>query len=431
MRVEPASRLIGELTPPPDKSISHRAALLGAMSNGPSAIEGCLRSADTDATLAAVEALGTTVDRRPVDEARMDVAIAGVGLRGIAGRDAEIEVRNAGTLMRLLPGWLAGQETGHWKLDGDESIRRRPVDRVVEPLRLMGARIDCRDDRLPPIVVDGASLRGIEYELPVASAQGKSCLLIAGLLAGGETTVVEPLPTRDHTEIMLASAGAAVTVDRPRISVRTADALRLERVRVPGDLSSAAFFLVAATLVPGSRVRLEGVGVNPTRTGMLDVMVRMGANVQVEPAGTGEGEPVADVTAGHSALEAASVEAAEVPLMIDELPLVALLGAFAEGTTVVSGAGELRVKESDRIATVVSGLSGLGVAIEATEDGFAVEGGHGVRGGTIDAAGDHRLAMLGAVAGAASREGVEIRGFEAAAVSYPSFARDLAALTFA
>jgi 3-phosphoshikimate 1-carboxyvinyltransferase len=435
MRVEPASRLTGDLTPPPDKSISHRAALIAAMSDGPVLIRGCLRSADTAATLDAVRTLGAEVEERPRDEAVSDVSLRGLGLRGIAGGREAIDVRNAGTLLRLLPGWLAGQESGHWELDGDESIRRRPVDRVVEPLRRMGGRVACRDGRLPPIAVDGSNLEGITYELPVASAQVKSCLLIAGMLARGETTVVESLPTRDHTEIMLAAAGAPVEVMRSaptapaRVSVHAAERLELDQVSVPGDLSSAAFFAVAATLVPGSRVRLRAVGVNPTRTGIITVMKRMGASIELEPGDAGGGEPVADLTVSHAQLVGTLVEGAEVPILIDELPLVGLLGAFAEGGTVVRGAGELRHKESDRIATVVAGLAALGVAIEATDDGFAVEGGNGVRGGTLDAAGDHRLAMLGAVAGLASREGVEVRGFEAAAVSYPRFAHDLAILT--
>jgi 3-phosphoshikimate 1-carboxyvinyltransferase len=408
--------------PPADKSISHRAAILGAMSEGRTTVRNYLRAADTDSTLAAVQSVGAEIAVRD-----QEVEIGGVGLRG--AEPASIDVGNAGTLLRLLPGWLAGQARGKWTLDGDESIRRRPVDRVAEPLRLMGARVACRDDRLPPLEVEGGQLAGIRYELPVASAQVKSCVLLAGLLAQGETEVVESAPSRDHTERMLVAAGAELTSRDGVVTVRAAERLELADVTVPGDFSSAAFWLVAATLVPGSEVRLAEVGLNPTRIGLLRVLQRMGAPVTVESRRMEGMEPIAALAARHGPLGATTIEAGEVPLLIDELPLVALLGAFAEGTTVVSGAGELRHKESDRIATVVDGLHALGARIEARPDGFTVEGGGGLRGGVLDAGGDHRLAMLGAVAGLASREGIEIRGAEAADVSYPGFFRDLDMLT--
>jgi 3-phosphoshikimate 1-carboxyvinyltransferase len=304
---------------------------------------------------------------------------------------------------------------------------------VAEPLRAMGADLAAREDRFPPLTVRGAALEGIEYELPVASAQVKSCVLLAGLLAAGRTTVVEPAPSRDHTERMLAAAGVSVERHGTSVSVGCQDELELEAVAVPGDPSSAAFHVAAAILVRGSRIVLTGHGANWTRVGFLRIAQRMGAVVlaELEPPG-GDAvpaeEPVCEVDVAHGPLVATTVEAAEVPLAIDELPLVALLGCFAEGETVVRGAAELRLKESDRIAAVVDGLRGLGADIEATEDGFAVRGGGGLRGGTIDSLGDHRLAMLGAVAGLASREGVEVVGMEAAAISYPGFERDLAAL---
>jgi 3-phosphoshikimate 1-carboxyvinyltransferase len=279
----------------------------------------------------------------------------------------------------------------------------------------MGARVECRDDRLPPLEIEGGELAGIRYELPVASAQVKSCVLLAGLLADGETVVVEGARTRDHTERMLVAAGAGLTSRDGVVTVRRAERLEPSDVAVPGDFSSAAFWLVAATLVPGSELRLTDVGLNPTRIGLLRVLERMGAPATVESRRMAGMEPVAELVARHGALEATTIDADEVPLLIDELPLVALLAAWAEGTTVVSGAGELRHKESDRIAT--------------RPDGFAVEGGGGLRGGTLDAGGDHRLAMLGAVAGLASREGVEIHGAEAADVSYPGFFRDLDMVT--
>jgi 3-phosphoshikimate 1-carboxyvinyltransferase len=319
-------------------------------------------------------------------------------------------------------------------LDGDASIRRRPVDRVAEPLSRMGAAVEARDGRFPPFMVMGADLRGIEYRLPVASAQVKSCVLIAGLLAEGETTVIEPEPSRDHTERLLARGAARVRRSGDRVTVGCQDELELPDLHVPADPSSGAFHVAAALLVPGSRIVVAGMAANWTRTGFLRIAQRMGG-VIVGPLEDPSQELVADepvceeLDVRSGPLEGTVVEAAEVPLAIDELPLVALLGCFAEGETVVRGAGELRLKESDRIATVVDGLRGLGASIEALPDGFVVQGGGGLRGGVLEAHGDHRLAMLGAVAGLASREGVEVVGMEAAAVSYPGFAEDLAALT--
>jgi 3-phosphoshikimate 1-carboxyvinyltransferase len=458
-RFEPGGQLRGTLRPPPDKSISHRAALIAAMAEGETVIEGYLDAADTRSTLAAVERLGAEVERlgagveapaAPMVEKRhhgrrnpalgggIDLRIRGVGLRGPL--PSEIDVGNAGTLLRILPGWLAGQGRGGWTLDGDESIRRRPVDRIAEPLARMGANVSCRDGRLAPLHVEGADLHGIDYELPVASAQVKSCLLLAGLLADGETRITEPAPTRDHTERMLAAAGAKVETaelrtlpvaggaPERRITVVPASALGPTAISVPGDFSSGAFWAVAATIVPGSRVHLEGVGLNPTRIGLLGILNRMGAAIEVEEDLTARTEPRGAIVARHGPLKATRVHAEEVPLAIDELPLVGLLGCFAEGTTVVSGAEELRHKESDRIAAVVEGLRAIGADIEAAEDGFAVRGGGGIHGGVLDSHGDHRLAMLGAIAGLASKEGVEVVGMDAAAVSYPGFEADLAGL---
>ncbi len=436
-RFAPSRPLRGAIEPPPDKSISHRAALLGAMGEGETEVVRYLGAADTRATLDAIRRLGARVEGI-TDGPDLDLRIRGVGLRGPA--PAEIDVGNAGTLLRILPGWLAGQGAGSWVLDGDESIRRRPVDRVAEPLSLMGAGVDCRDGRLPPLRITGGHLHGIDYSLPVASAQVKSCVLLAGLMAEGETTVTEQATTRDHTERMLAAAGAELESVDPRttplvgggparrITVRRADRLEPGRLEVSGDFSSAAFLLVAAVIVPGSSVRLEGVGLNPTRIGLLGILNRMGAAVEVEEAAVGGAEPQGTIVARHSTLAATRVHPEEVPVAIDELPLVALVGCFAEGTTVVSGAQELRHKESDRIASVVDGLRGVGAEIEAREDGFTVEGAGGLEGGALDSHGDHRLAMLGAVAGLGSRRGVEVAGFGAAAISYPGFARDLAAL---
>jgi 3-phosphoshikimate 1-carboxyvinyltransferase len=457
-RFEPAGALRGELRAPPDKSISHRAALVGAMAAEPLRVDNYLRAADTRATREAARALGALVEVHP----------GGIVLRGTGLRDARepgdpIDVGNAGTLMRLLPGWLAGQEGRSFTLDGDASIRRRPVDRIMEPLRRMGARLEGREGRYPPLEVHGSRLRSITYELPMASAQVKSCLLFAGLLAEGTTSIEEPLPSRDHSERLLLRAGASIEREGTRLSIAHADELALDRIVVPGDISSAAYFVAAGVLVKGSRLLIRDVGVNWTRTGFLRILARMGGIVlgdleerpderagafsspaaesaitspaAAQPEGGGPQalatgglvatEPVSDLDVAAGMLEGTAVQPEEVPLAIDELPLVALLGCFAEGETVVRGAAELRVKESDRIATVVDGLRGLGADIVATDDGFAVRGQGALRGGVIDAHGDHRLAMLGAVAGLASSEGVEVEGMEAAAVSYPGFAEDL------
>ncbi len=423
----PGAPLRGTLTPPPDKSLSHRAALLGAISAEPVHVTNYLDAADTRSSLDAVQALGALVDRR-----EDGLMIRGPGLRA-ATPGAAIDVGNAGTLLRLLPGWLAGQPEGSWTLDGDASIRRRPVDRVARPLAEMGAELDARNGRFAPLRIEGRPLHGIEYELPVASAQVKSCLLIAGLLADGTTTVVEPEPSRDHTERLLTRAGAGIERAADRVTVTCQDELLLDAIHVPGDPSSAAFHAAAAVLVPGSRLVIAGMAANWTRVGFFRILQRMGAvligELEERESASADGEPLCELDVAHGPLLGTRVTAAEVPLAIDELPLVALLGCFAEGETVVEGAAELRLKESDRIATVVDGLRGLGADIEATADGFAVRGGGGLRGGVLHAHGDHRLAMLGAVAGLASRDGVEVVGIEAAAVSYPGFTADLAALT--
>jgi 3-phosphoshikimate 1-carboxyvinyltransferase len=428
IRFEPAAGLSGELRAPPDKSISHRAALLGAMASEPVRIERYLHAADTDSTLAAVKALGALVELR--DDGA--VVVRGTGLREAREPDGPIDVGNAGTLLRLLPGWLAAQQGSSFMLDGDASIRRRPIDRIAEPLRLMGAEVSAREGRFPPMTVHGAHLRAISYELAVASAQVKSCVLLAALAADGATTVGEPARSRDHTERLLLNANVAVHRNGRHVTVVNADELLLDTVRVPGDPSSAAFLVAAGVLVPRSRLLIGDVGVNWTRTGFLRIVRRMQGivlgDLEEETGELSPHEPVSDLDVAHGVLEGTVVEADEVPLAIDELPLVALLGCFAEGDTVVRGAHELRVKESDRIAGVVDGLRGLGAEIEATDDGFAVRGTGGLRGGSIDARGDHRMAMLGAVAGLASREGVEVIGMEAATVSYPGFVEDLARL---
>jgi 3-phosphoshikimate 1-carboxyvinyltransferase len=424
-RFEPSGPLRGSLRPPSDKSISHRAALIAAMGEGETRVFDYLDAADTRSTLWALQEVGVPFEHGGVDD-YASLTIKGIGLRG--GKSAEINVGNAGTLLRLLPGWLAGQVGREWILDGDESIRRRPVDRIAVPLREMGADLSAHDDRLPPLRIRGAPLHGITYEMPIASAQVKSCLLFAGLLAEGETQVVEPLPSRDHTERMLAAAGALIDRDGDAVVVRSAERLEPEELLVPADISSAAFFIVAAVFVEGSEIVLREVNVNPTRTGLLAILARMGAKVEREGEREVSGEPIADLRVRPAPLQATEVGGAEIPLAIDELPLVALAACFAEGTTVIRDAEELRRKESDRIETVTAALNALGGKVEPTADGMAIEGTGGLRGGTIDSHGDHRIAMLGAVAGLASEEGVEVRGMEAAAVSYPGFEPDLGSL---
>jgi len=428
MRFEPARGLSGTLRAPADKSISHRAALLGAMASEPVRIENYLHAADTNSTLAAVAALGALVE----ENGEGAVVLRGTGLREARESEQTIDVGNAGTLLRLLPGWLAAQEGRSFALDGDESIRRRPVARIIEPLTQMGAELSAREGRFTPLHVRGAHLHAISYQLPVASAQVKSCVLLAAISADGTTTVTEPALSRDHTERLLLGAGVPISREDRTVSVGNSDEIAIDRITVPGDLSSAAFLIAAGVLVPGSRLLISDVGVNWTRTGFLRILRRMRGIVLGDLETRSEQipaeEPVSDLDVAHGALEGTVVEPDEVPLAIDELPLVALLGCFAEGETIVRGAEELRVKESDRIEGVVAGLRGLGAEIEATPDGFVVQGTGGLDGGSIDAHGDHRMAMVGAVAGLASREGVEVIGMEAAAVSYPGFVDDLTSL---
>lgn len=416
MRVEPVPALEGHVAVPGDKSISHRAVLIGSLCEGATRIVGFGRSADTEATIAAMRALGVEVVDDDVDTVR----VQGVGLRGLSEPASALDCGNAGTLMRLLAGILAGQH-GRFELVGDQSLTARPMERVAEPLRRMGARVDTTDGHAP-LVVEGAALHSIDYRLPVPSAQVKSAVLLAGLLAEGETTVIEPLPTRDHTERLLEQAGARVT-RRPRsVSVEPAERLTLDQIEIPGDFSSAAPLLVAAAIVPGSRVTVHGVGLNPRRTGLLDVLEGMGARVAIYNRRMIGGEPAGEVEVHSSELVAASVSAEEVPALIDELPLFALAACHARGQSTVRGATELRFKESDRLEAIVEELRRLGAHIRTTRDGFRIRGVPArLRGGVVDARGDHRLAMLGAVAGLSSREGVELRGAEVVETSFPGF----------
>jgi 3-phosphoshikimate 1-carboxyvinyltransferase len=425
VRVEPGVALVGDLGVPGVKGICQRGVLLGAVADGESELRGFGHAADTDSAIAVARALGAEVSE-PADDV---VRIRGVGLRGLREPDAPLDCGNAGTVMRLVSGLLAGQEGRRFELVGDESLSGRPV-RVDVPLREMGARVETTDGHAP-VVVEGADLRPIRYELPVASAQVKSSVLLAGLLArGGPTRVVERLPTRDHTERLLSSLGVRVRRRGQEVAVEPVESLPPLSLDIPGDFSSAAPFLVATTLLSGSELRIHGVNLNPTRTGFLDVLERMGARVAVFNRRSAGGEPVGDLDVRSAELVATEIGPEEVPALVDELPLFALAAAMARGDSVVRGAAELRVKESDRIETVTTALRALGVRISETEDGFRIRGVPArPRGGAMDSRDDHRIAMLGAVAGLVSRDGVEVGGAESVAISFPGFFELLASVT--
>jgi 3-phosphoshikimate 1-carboxyvinyltransferase len=418
MRIEPAPSVEGAIAVPGVKGISQRAVLLGAVAEGESTIRGFGRAADTEAAIRVVRDLGVEVD----DEGDETVHVRGAGLRGLREPDAPLDCGNAGTVLRLASGILAGQE-GRFVLTGDESLSRRPQERVAEPLRAMGARVETTNGGAP-VLVEGGRLTPIRYVLPVASAQVKSAVLFAGLYAGGgPTTVVERLPSRDHSERLLREAGVRVVRRGADVAIWPVDRLAPIDVEVAGDFSAAAPFVLAATLLHGSELLVEGVNVNPLRTGFLDVLERMGANIAVFNRRTVSGEPVADLEVRPAELVATLVRRREVPRLIDELPLFALAAGVARGESVVRGAEELRAKETDRIETVTNALRALGVRIAEREDGFGVRGvpTRPKGGGVVRADGDHRIAMLGAIGGLVSREGVEIEGAESVAVSFPGF----------
>jgi 3-phosphoshikimate 1-carboxyvinyltransferase len=417
MRVEPVTRLVGHIAVPGDKSISHRSVLLGAISDGETRITGFGRSADTEATIEAVRALGITVYEHGEDT----LHVFGQGLRGLVAPGRPIDCANSGTLVRLLSGILAGQQGQQFELTGDTSLSSRPMKRITEPLGRMGAGVETDDGHLP-LGIEGRSLRSITYELPVASAQVKSAILLAGLYAKGDTTVVEPQPTRDHTELMLEAAGVTITRREKSVTIQPADRLEPVDIEVPGDFSSAAPFIVAATLVPGSELHIHGVNLNSRRTGLLTILERMGGRVTVYNRRRVGGERVGDLEVRSAELVATTVLADEVPLAIDELPLFALAASCAHGNSRLRGAEELRAKESDRVESTVDALRSLGQHVFATEDGFRIRGvPTRPRGGKIESRGDHRIAMLGAIAGLDSQDGVEIDDPDCVAVSFPGF----------
>jgi 3-phosphoshikimate 1-carboxyvinyltransferase len=431
--ISPCRRIEGSIQAPGDKSISHRALLVGAMGEGEMEITGLSPAADVASSRAAIESIGVeTVDSQVrVESSRassspLDSQIL-LNSRGIAGWRApqgSIDVGNSGTTIRFLLGQLAGSSISA-TLTGDRSIRRRPMRRVVSPLREMGASISGEDDgEHAPLVVTGSRLRGVAHTLPIASAQVKSALLLAGLRAEGETSVEEPALSRDHTERLLEYLGVPITRSGNRLVVKSTS-IQNAKVTVPGDLSSAAFFLVAAALLSGSGVEITSVGVNPTRTGVLDVLRRFGAKVNVSDVVEESGEPRGTIGARAANRQPLDLAGDAVVASLDELPLIALLGTAAEGETVVHDAAELRVKESDRISTIVDGLSRMGADITALPDGFIVRGPTRLHGAAVDAAGDHRIAMALAVAALTADGPTTISGWDCVAVSYPGFEQDL------
>lgn len=411
-----AGPLHGEIAVPGDKSISHRAVMLASLAQGSSRIRGFLEGADTRATAHAFARMGVQIEAPSPGER----IVHGVGLHGLQPPEGPLDCGNAGTAMRLLCGLLAGQSFDT-TLVGDASLSRRPMRRVTGPLARMGASIETGPDGTPPLRIRGGhALRGIDFASPVASAQVKSAILLAGLYADGETAVAEPRPTRDYTERMLATFGWPVTFTPGRAHLSGGHALRATNVDVPADFSSAAFFIVAATLVPGSELVLRAVGMNPRRTGLLQVLRAMGADIAEENRHEAGGEPVADLVIRHASLHGIEVPVEHVADMIDEFPALFVAAARAEGVTTIRGAEELRVKESDRIAVMAAGLRALGARVEETPDGAVIEAG-ALRCGSVEAHADHRCAMAFAVAGAVADGPVTIRDCANVATSFPGF----------
>jgi 3-phosphoshikimate 1-carboxyvinyltransferase len=413
MRLLPSRRLHGRFTLPGDKSISHRLAILGALAHGETRIENFSSAADCASTLRCLDGLGVVV-RRDGGRVRID----GRGPEGLRAPTADLDAGNSGTTLRIMAGVLAGRPFRS-VLTGDASLRRRPVERVARPLRAMGARAESTDGRAP-LAIEGGALRGIEWDLEVASAQVKTAILLAGLQAQGATTVREPAPSRDHTERLFPAFGVALVRNGLSLTVAGGTPLHPVSLTVPGDVSSAAFLIVAALILPDAEVRIDGVLLNPRRTAFLDVLRQMGGRIEVGLTAE-EPEPVGWIVAASSRLRGTDVPPALVPALIDEVPALAVAGACAEGRFTVTGAGELRVKESDRIAALAEGLSRMGVAVEELPDGLAVTGGRVLRGASVRAHDDHRIAMALAVAALAAEGETEIDGAECASVSFPEF----------
>ncbi len=416
-RVQPGGALQGELRVPGDKSISHRSIMLGALAEGITRVSGFLEGEDALATLAAFRAMGVEIERPAAGE----VVVHGVGLHGLKAPAEPLDLGNAGTGMRLMAGLMAGQAFDT-ELTGDASLCSRPMGRIIDPLTLMGAEISSRQGGRPPLRIRGGRmLRGIHYDLPMASAQVKSCVLLAGLYSRGQTSVTEPAPTRDHTERMLRGFGYPVKWDNGVISLEGGGTLLAGDIDIPADISSAAFFLVAASIAPGSELLLTHVGINPTRVGVLNILALMGADIALENEREVGGEPVADIRVRHAPLRGIEIPQDQVPLAIDEFPALFIAAACAEGRTVLRGARELRVKESDRIAAMAEGLDALGVSNQVLEDGIVIDGGGRIGGGDIRTHMDHRIAMAFSIAALRAEGDIRVRDCDHVATSFPGF----------
>jgi len=421
-RVSPARKLAGIVRLPGDKSISHRYAMLGAIAEGATRIGNYSTGADCASTLECLSALGVAVGREGAS-----VSISGCGLYGLRDPGRVLDAGNSGSIMRMLPGILAAQRFPT-RITGDESVRRRPVDRILRPLEAMGASISAREGRFPPLEIRPAKLKAVDYQVPVPSAQVKTCVLFAGLYADGVTTVRELVRTRDHTELALKEFGAEIDVEGRAVLVRGPARLKGRDLIVPGDLSSAAFFMAAALLVPGSAISIEGVGLNPTRSALIDFLLGMGASIRVRGLEFRAGEAVGSLDVRHAPLRGGVIEKGLTAALIDEIPVLAVLGAASEEGLTVRDAAELRIKETDRIATVAENLKRMGISVELQQDGFHVPGRQRFRAAGLDSFGDHRIAMAFAVAALAADGECTIDGAEAAAVSFPEFFRLLDSL---
>ena len=423
MEIKKQTNLRGELTVPGDKSISHRAVMFGSLAKGTTRISHFLEGADCLSTITCFRKMGIDIERNA-----SEIMVHGKGLHGLSAPDSILDVGNSGTTTRLISGILAGQNFIS-ELDGDDSIRTRPMKRIMTPLTSMGADIVSKQDNgCVPLVIHGKTLHGIHYDSPVASAQVKSCVLLAGMYADGITSVTEPFLSRNHTEIMLNYFGAKVTSEGTTASIVPEPTLNGREIQVPGDISSAAYFIAAGLLTPDSEILLKNVGINPTRAGILKVCMDMGADITLLNEST-EGEPTADLLIRTSSLKGTTIEGGIIPTLIDEIPMIAVMAAFADGTTVIRDAQELKVKESDRITVMVDNLKRMGADIEGTEDGMIIHGGRPLHGATIDSHLDHRVAMSFAVAGTICDGTVDILNGDCVKISYPEFYNDLYSLS--
>lgn len=420
MKLTNHTSLKGEITVPGDKSISHRAVMFGAISRGITEVTNFLQGADCLSTIDCFRRLGITIENSP-DR----ILVFGKGLHGLKQPDGPLDTGNSGTTTRLISGILAGQNF-ETVLTGDESIQSRPMKRIMEPLTLMGAKISSiRENGCAPLCITGTSLHGVHYLSKVASAQVKSCILLAGLYADGETSVTEPALSRNHTELMLKSFGAQIQAFGTKASILPAEELFGQKIEVPGDISSAAYFIAAGLIVPGSEILIKNVGINPTRDGILRVCQSMGADITLLNKRENGGELSADILVRHSSLHPVTIEGEIIPSLIDELPVIAVMACFAEGTTVIKDAAELKVKESDRIQVMTENLNRMGAKVTATEDGMIIEGGRQLHGAVIDSHLDHRIAMSFAVAALAAEGETLIQGSDCVTISYPNFYNDL------